>query len=106
MKKAKRLRKPRQSTSKTRPRLQKNHLTNLKNQKNNYSCHRRTLILVKCNRSSEEICKLIANAASVVMYLKQNASQKNANVASTFTCAQAQKNNLIFPLIQLFLYTI
>src|SRR6185312_1577345 len=96
MKKAKRLRKPKQNTWKTRPRPQKNRLKNLKNQRNNHWYHTRTLILVKCNRSLEEICKPIANAVSADMYLKQNAFQKNANVASTFTCAQAQKNNPVF----------
>src|SRR6185437_4283868 len=95
MKKAKRLRKPRQNTSKTRPRPQKNPLKNLKNQRNNHF-HTRTLILVKCNRSSEEICKPIANAASVDMYPKPSAFQKNVNAASTFICVRAQKNNLVF----------
>src|SRR5579864_9082740 len=96
MKKAKKLRKPRQNISKTRPRPQKNPLKNLKNQRNNCSYHTRTLILVKCNRSSDEICKPIANVASVDMYPKPSAFQKNANAASTFTCAQARKNNLVF----------
>ncbi|SMH70802.1 protein of unknown function [Candidatus Nitrosotalea okcheonensis] len=49
--------------------------------------------MVKCNKSSEEICKHIVNVVSADMYLKKNALQKSVSVASTFTCVQAQKNS-------------
>src|SRR5579864_4480497 len=96
MKRVRRLRKPKQNTWRTRPSLRKNPLQNLKNQRNNRSYHTRTLILVKCNKFSEEICKPIVNVVFVGMCPKQNAFQKNASVASTFICVQARKNNLVF----------